>query len=81
MRSVVLSKPTPTASSSPTILTSSGSDRPSRSSRHTTNESPLRAKARASASPGRSAFAPLAVSGKTFSQPAAVRASRWRSIF
>ena len=33
MRSVVLSKPTPAASSSPTILTSSGSDRPIRSSR------------------------------------------------
>ncbi len=53
------------------------SDRPKRSSLQTTIVSPLLAKAKAKASfnPGRSAFAPLILSAKLFSHPAACSAS------
>lgn len=50
-------------------------ERPSRSSFQITSVSPARAKPSASISPGRSIFAPLALSVNTFSHPAFVSAS------
>ena len=71
--------PTPRSRSSSTRPTRSLSERPKRSSRQTTSVSPERANARASVSPGRSVFAPLASSVKVFSHPASRSASSWRS--
>ena len=57
------------------------SERPSRSSFHTTKVSFSLAKAMAAPSSGRSFFAPLPTSMKIFSQPALFRASSCRSRF
>jgi hypothetical protein len=73
--------PTRRSRSSCTLCTRSTSERPNRSSFHTTMVSPLRAKARASVRPGRSAFAPPATSVNTLRQPARLSSSRWRSSF
>jgi hypothetical protein len=64
-----------------TKLSSAIIRRPSRSSRQMTRQSPCRKCDKASARPARSSRTPDALSSKMRSQPAAVRASRWRSRF
>jgi Homeodomain-like domain len=56
-------------------------DRPRQSSFQIIIVSPARAKRNASVSPGRSIFAPLALSVNSFSHPALVRASSWSVKF
>ena len=72
---------TPRSASALTVSTRCRSDRPSRSSRHTTSVSPARRYPRHNVSSGRSVSFPDAVSAKVFSQPAAVSASVCPSRF
>ena len=72
---------TPRSASALTVSTRCRSDRPSRSSRHTTSVSPARRYPRHNVSSGRSVSFPDAVSAQVFRQPAAVSASVCPSRF
>ena len=81
MASVSDRNATPRFCKSVSTATKCDSDRPSRSSFHTTSTSPARREARQRVSSGRLLAAPLAVSVKTWRQPAAFKAAICKSAF
>ena len=73
--------PTPRASRVLTTSIRCGSERPSRSSRHTTSTSPSRRNPSAAVRPGRSSLAPETVSSKIRSHSALRSASVYKAVF